>query len=224
MPLSGKLSGEIPRLTYASNRLVMDGDLKVNVFDGGIVIRDLEIDKMFSTVPVLSANIAIDQLNLEELTRTFSFGNITGRLDGKIDALVLQAWQPIQFDAAFYTPIEDDTPHRISRQAVDNLGRLGAGTGSALSQGWLSMIPSYSYGRLGIGCELLNGHCVMSGVKSDADGSFYILTRGGILPPWIDVKGSGRRIKWQTLVDGIEQISHGEFELDIGAPSGKQSQ
>jgi len=223
MPLSGKLSGEIPRLTYAANRLVMDGDLKVNVFDGQVLIRDLEIDKMFSTVPVLSANIAIKELDLEELTRTFSFGNISGRLDGRIDSLVLQAWQPIRFDAAFYTPLDDETPHRISRQAVDNLGRLGAGTGSALSQGWLSLIPSYSYGRLGIGCQLLNGHCVMSGVKSDPAGGFYILTRGGILPPWIDVKGTGRRIKWRTLVDGIAQISHGEFELDIGAPGSKQA-
>ncbi|MGR9089284.1 MAG: hypothetical protein ACU85U_01740, partial [Gammaproteobacteria bacterium] len=216
MPLSGKLAGEIPLLTYTRNRLVLDGDLKVKLFDGQISIRDLAIDKLFSTVPVLSATIAVEQISLEELTRTFSFGNISGRLDGRIDDLILQAWQPIRFDAEFATPPDDPTPHRISRQAVDNLGRLGAGTGSALSQGWLSFIPSYSYGRFGIGCELLNGHCQMSGVASDSDGGFFILTRGGIFPPWIDVKGSGRRIRWQTLVDGIKQISRGNVELDIG--------
>lgn len=217
MPLSGKLSGEIPRLTYASNRLRLDGDLKVKIFDGTITIRDLGIDKLFSTVPVLSASIAVDQISLEELTRTLSFGNITGLLDGRVDDLVLQAWQPIRFDASFATAVEDPTPHRISRQAVDNLGRLGAGTGSALSQGWLSLIPSYSYGRLGIGCQLLNGHCQMTGVAPDDDGGFFILTRGGIFPPWINVKGSGRRINWQTLVDGIKQISRGKVELNIGA-------
>jgi len=218
MPLSGKLSGEIPLLTYAGNHLTMEGDLRVNVFDGRITIGDLSIDKLFSTVPELQANIAVDQLELEELTRTLSFGNITGRIDGRIEDLVLQAWQPIRFDASFATPIDDPTPHRISRQAVDNLGRLGAGTGSALSQGWLSLIPSYSYGRLGIGCQLLNGHCQMRGVEPDASGGFFILTRGGILPPWIDVKGTGRRIRWQTLVDGIKQIARGNIELNIGAP------
>lgn len=219
MPLSGKLSGEIPRLTYSGNRLNIDGDLTFKVFDGAIAIRALKIDKMFSTVPVLSANIAIESLDLESLTRTFSFGNISGHLDGRIDDLVLQAWQPIQFDASFFTPIDDEAPHRISQQAVDNLGRLGAGTGSALSQGWLGLIPSYSYGRLGIACQLQDGHCLMDGVESSSDGAFYILTRGGILPPWIDVKGTGRRIKWKTLVDGIKQISQGDFELDIGAGS-----
>lgn len=223
MPLSGKLSGKIPLLTYAANRLSLDGALTVNLFDGQVSIRDLVIDKLFSTVPVLSATIAIDQISLEELTRTFSFGNISGRLDGRIDDLMLQAWQPIRFDAEFATPPDDPTPHRISQQAVDNLGRLGAGTGSGLSQGWLRFIPSYSYGRLGIGCELLNGHCLMRGVAPDPDGGFFILTRGGIFPPWIDVKGSGRRIRWQTLVDGIKQISRGKVELDIGGTGSRKT-
>lgn len=223
-PLSGKLSGTIPRLTYSSNRLAMEGALQINVFGGQIMLRDLEIDKMFSTVPVLSANMSVENLDLEELTSTFSFGNISGRLAGQIDDLVLQAWRPIQFDASFATPIDDDVKHRISQQAVDNLGRLGAGTGTGLSQGWLGLIPSYSYGRLGIGCKLVSEHCLMRGVKESSDGSFFILTRGGILPPWIDVKGSGRRIKWQTLVDGIKQISEGEFKLDIGVTSGSATQ
>jgi len=217
MPLSGKLSGSIPRLTYSAGHLDMEGALEVNVFDGSIVIRDLKIDEMFSTLPLLSANINIGELALEELTRTFSFGNIAGRLSGEIKDLELQAWRPIAFDASFATPIDDDSPHRISQQAVDNLGLLGAGTGTALSQGWLGLIPSYSYGRLGIACRLINGYCLMSGVEDAPGGGFFILTRGGILPPWIDVKGSGRRIKWQTLVDGIKKISQGNWELNVGS-------
>ena len=217
MPLSGKLSGTIPRLTYSANRLKMDGDLHVNVFDGHVVIRELQIDGLFSTVPVLSANIDINKIALDELTRTFSFGNITGRLDGKISDLELQAWRPIRFDALFSTPIDDDSPHRISRQAVDNLGRLGAGAGSALSQGWLALIPDYSYGRLGLACRLINGYCLMSGIRNASGGDFYILTRGGILPPWIAIKGSGRRISWQTLVDGIQQVARSDWELDNGS-------
>ncbi len=217
MPLSGMLSGTIPRLIYTDNRLEMDGDLHVNIFDGDISIRELQINELFSTVPVLYADVKLDHLDLEELTRTLSFGNITGRVDGKIEELELQAWRPIHFDASISTPLDDDSAHRISRQAVDNLGRLGAGAGSALSQGWLSLIPSYSYGRLGLACRLVNGYCLMSGIEDASDGSFFVLTRGGILPPWIGIKGTGRRIKWSTLVDGIKQISQGNWELDIGS-------
>ena len=217
LPLSGKVSGTIPRLSYEGDHLEMDGDLRVNIFDGEVIIQDLQVDELFSTLPVLAANVRISQLDLEELTRAISFGNISGRVDGKIADLELQAWRPTHFDAAISTPRDDDSPHRISRQAVDNLGRLGAGTGGALSQGWLGLIPSYSYGRLGLSCRLVNGYCLMGGVGDAADGSFSILTRGGILPPWIGIKGSGRRIKWQTLVDGIKQISEGNWELDVGS-------
>ena len=35
----------------------------------------------------------------------------------------------------------------------------------------------------------------MGGVEDASDGSFFILTRGGILPPWIGIKGSGRQNK-----------------------------
>ena len=102
----------------------MDGDLRVNVFDGDVVIRDLQVDKLFSTLPVLTANIILSQLDLTELTRTISFGNISGRVDGKIAELELQAWRPIHFDAVISTPVDDDSKHRISQQAVDNLGRF----------------------------------------------------------------------------------------------------
>lgn len=216
-PLTGQLAGMIPKLTYEHGLVRVDGDLEVKAFDGGVTIRGLEIRDLFSAVPSLHAEVELRGLDLESLTRTFSFGNIQGRLDGSIHGLQLEAWQPVAFDAFFATPPDDVTRHRISRQAVDNLSSLGAGASSPLSQGWLSLIPFYSYGRLGIGCELAEGFCTMQGVAPAANGSFYILTRGGLLPPWIDIKGRGRRIAWQTLVDGIKQIASGEVRFDISA-------
>jgi hypothetical protein len=137
----------------------------------------LQINEMFPTVPMLYADVNLAHLDLQELTRPLSFGNITGRVDGKIAELELQAWRPIHFDASISTPLDDGSPHRISRQAVDNLSRLGAGTGSVLSQGWLSFILSYSYGRLGLACRLVNGDCLMGGIEDASDGSFFVLTR-----------------------------------------------
>ena len=120
------------------------------------------------------------------------------------------------FDARFATRPDDDVRHRISRQAVDNLGRLGAGASSAMSSGWLSLIPAYSYGDLGISCRLRNGYCELGGVREADDGGFYLLTRGGILPPWIDVRGNGRIVPWTTLVDGLRQMTSSEAQVSIG--------
>ncbi|MEM7467962.1 MAG: hypothetical protein AAF387_13895, partial [Pseudomonadota bacterium] len=213
-PLAGKVSATLPRLSFQRNNLAIDGDIEIDVFNGEIHLRDMNIASMFSSVPRLFVNIEAIGLDLATLTSTFSFGNISGTLDGYVKELRLEAWQPLSFDAHFATRENDIVRHRISRQAVDNLGRIGAQT-SVLSSGWLKFIPNYSYGDLGLGCRLERGYCQMSGVSEDEQG-FYVLTQGGLLPPWINIKGQGRLVSWQTLIDGIKQISTGEVAVELG--------
>ena len=217
-PLAGQLSGNLPRLTIAPRRISVDGDLEISVFGGRILLRDLRLIDFLSAVPRLRTEVEVHGLELRQLTGTFSFGSIDGRLDGEIRDLRLEAWQPVSFDAYFANPADDDLPHRISRQAVSNLSKLGGGTGGPLASGWLGLIPSYSYGELGLGCRLINGICHMRGVEALPGGGFRMLTRGGLLPPWIDIRGAGAQIEWQALVDGMRQIAEGEveFEVDVG--------
>ena len=222
-PMSGKVSASIPELSFQRNKLILDGDIEVKLFDGILHGTDLEIGGLFSPVPRLYANVEAKGLNLALLTSTFSFGNISGTLDGYINDLRLEAWQPLSFDAFFGTRENDEVRHRISRQAVDNLGRIGAQT-SALSSGWLRFIPNYSYGQLGLGCRFERGYCTMSGVENAADDGFYVLTQGGIIPPWINIKGRGKLISWQNLIDGIKQISTGEVAFELGADAPQQVQ
>jgi len=217
-PLAGQLSGKLPRLTLARRRISVDGDLEIGVFGGRVVLRDLRLTDFLSAAPRLRTEVEVRGLELSQLTGTFSFGRIDGHLDGAIRDLRLEAWQPVAFDAYFATPADDDLPHRISRQAVSNLSKLGAGTGGPLASGWLSLIPSYSYGELGLGCRLINGVCHLRGVEALPDGGFRLLTRGGLLPPWIEIRGTSAQIEWQALVDGMRRIAGGEveFEVDVG--------
>ncbi len=211
--MHGTVSGRIDGLRYRGGDLRMDGELRVDAFDGHITLRDLRVDDLFGTVPRLQAGARFEGLDLEPLTRAFSFGRITGRLDGYVRDLRLQAWEPVYFEAALATPADDDSPHRISQRAVDNLGVLGGGTGGAVSRGLLRFFDEYSYGRLGISARLYNGWVELGGVQDAADG-FYILTRGGLLPPWIDVKGTGRSIQWSALVEGLKTIARGEVVIE----------
>ncbi len=213
--LAGKVAAVIPKLSFKRNKLQLDGAIEVNMFNGKLQVEHLEIADLFSSVPKLQADIVASGLDLGTLTSRFSFGNISGTLDGYIKSVELEAWQPIAFDAFFATREDDHVRHRISRQAVDNLGRIGAQT-SVLSSGWLKLIPSYSYGQLGLGCRLHRGHCLMSGVEDAGANGFFVLTRGGLLPPWINILGQGRLISWQTLLDGIKQISTGEVAVELG--------
>jgi hypothetical protein len=118
----------------------------------------------------------------------------------------------VYFEAELATPEDDRTRHRISQRAVDNLGLIGGGASAALSGGLLRYFQEYSYGRLGIRCRLYNGVCELGGVKETPDG-FLLLTRGGVLPPWIEVKGAGRSIGWQDLVQGLKRIASERPEI-----------
>jgi hypothetical protein len=82
-----------------------------------------------------------------------------------------------------------------------------------MSRGFIRFFPVYSYGQIGLSCRLNNGICELGGVKETADG-FYLLTKGGLLPPWVEVKGTGRSIPWDDLIGGLKRIAQGELRIE----------
>ncbi len=206
-PLSGKVSGVLPGLSLNQGVLRMDGNLLVRVFDGNILIKDLRLSDIFGVLPVMQADIRLNGMDLNELTRTFSFGKITGRLDGRIAGLRMEAWQPVAFDARFETPAGDESDHIINQRAVDNISNLGgAGIAGALSRSFLGLFEEFGYARLGIGCHLRNGVCRMSGVEPAKQG-YYLVVGSGI--PQINIVGFNNQADWDRLVQQLQQINAG---------------
>ncbi|NQY26599.1 MAG: hypothetical protein HRT92_05415 [Piscirickettsiaceae bacterium] len=211
--LHGQLSGVIPKVHYAEHKIKVDGALKVNLFEGSTIIRDLELETPFGALPQLKANISLKGLNLETLTRTFDFGKITGRLDGKINNLRLANWQPVQFDAVFATPEGDKSRRRISQKAVDNLSQVGGGPTGILQRSVLRFFEDFSYQALGLSCRLRNEVCEMAGV-AEADHGYYIV-KGGGLPPRINVVGYTRRVDWPDLIERLKSVSQNSEPIVI---------
>ncbi|PHS69733.1 MAG: hypothetical protein COB23_05580 [Methylophaga sp.] len=203
--LHGKLSGVIPRVSYADKHIQVDGALLVKLFDGTTIIRDLQLNAPFGALPQLSANVDLTGLDLELLTQTFDFGKITGKLDGTMTNLRLSNWQPVQFDAHFATPDGDRSRRRISQKAVDNLSQIGGGAGGLLSRSFLRFFEDFSYQRLGLSCQLRNEVCEMSGVGETEQG--YYIVKGGGLPPRINVVGYTRRVDWPDLIERLKAVS-----------------
>lgn len=211
--LSGTLSGEFSGLNYVQGDLRMDGELLVRMFDGQVILHDLSVRDLFGRLPVLTADISVAQLDLLQLTDTFAFGKITGKLSGYIRDLRLENWQPVAFDAELSTRGDGDTRHRISQKALNNLSQIGGGLSGALSRGFLRYFDEYSYGELGLSCRLAHGFCQLGGVEQ-YKGGHYLLTRGGLLPPWVEVKLAGTVVAWDTLIDGFRQIAEGEVKVE----------
>jgi len=211
----GTLSGAIPDLQLAQGVVTLGGNIHAEVFDGRIVVRDLSLRDPLGKFPRLQASIDIENLDLEQVTSTFSFGMITGRLSGVIENLSTFGWMPESFDARFYTPPGDRSRHRISQRAVTNLSSIGGGSGggvaAALQGGFLRFFDDFGYDRIGLTCQLANDICTMGGVEPAATG-YYIVKGKGL--PRIDVIGSQKRVAWTRLVRQLGAIMESEIVVE----------
>ena len=201
--MSGQLSGRIPGLDFRNGSLSVAGDITAEVFDGRVTISKLRLADALGNFPRLSGDIVARQLDLDQVTRAFPIGGITGRLDADVLGIELFGWAPVAFDASLYTSPGDRTRHRISQKAVDslaNLGGQGGGVMAALQSSVLRFFDDFGYDRIGLRCQLRNDVCLMNGIEKPG-GGFYIVRGGGL--PRIDVVGSSGRVAWSTLLAQI---------------------
>ncbi len=212
---SGTISGSIPDLQLSHGVVTLGGNLEASVFDGRVIVRDLQLRDPLGKFPRLHASIDVENLDLELVTNTFSFGMITGRLSGQVKDLETFDWMPESFDARFYTPPGDKSKHRISQRAVTNLSSIGGGSGggvtAALQGGFLKFFDSFSYSRLGLSCTLANDVCTMRGVEN-APGGYYIVKGAGL--PRINVVSSQSRVAWTRLVRQLGAIMQSEIVVE----------
>ena len=212
---SGTLSGSIPDLQLSHGVITLGGNLEASVFEGHVVVSDLQLRDPLGKFPRLHASIDVQNLDLELVTNTFSFGMITGRLSGQVKDLETFDWMPESFDAHFYTPPGDKSKHRISQRAVTNLSSIGGGSGggvtAALQGGFLKFFDSFSYDRLGLSCKLANDVCTMRGVEN-APGGYYIVKGSGL--PRINVVSGQSRVAWTRLVRQLGAIMESEIVVE----------
>ncbi len=207
---TGQLSGRIPQAHYADDRLDFDGGLAMQVFGGSIAVSSLAMERPFGVAPTLSADVALDDLDLQSLTGVLGFGEITGTLDGRIGSLRLVDWQPVAFDAELHTDRKRGVRQRISQRAVQDLSSVGdASFVTSLQSQLIGLFDDFGYSRLGISCKLRDEVCTMDGLGSAGQG--FIIVQGSGLPR-LRVIGFNRRVDWPTLVERLAAIGKGDVK------------
>lgn len=192
--IPGTLSGTIPALHWAGDRIELDGGLAINTFGGIVNVAQISLQQPFGASPTMGGDVTFNHLDLGAMTSTFDFGGISGQLDGSIDGLRLVGWSPVAFKASLLAA----NGGRISQRAVNNLNMIGGGSMAGGLQGaMLRLFKSYGYKRIGLGCVLQAGVCHMSGLDNDAGG--YTIVDGSGLPH-LQVVGRQAEIDWPTLV------------------------
>jgi hypothetical protein len=210
--MDGKISASIPQVTYSNGKLSTDGTIALRAFDGTVNIAHLAMQEPLGLAPRLSANLEMRNLDMELLTRTFSFGMITGRLDGDVSGLELSSWQPVKFDASFRSS-PGDYRRKISQRAVENISALGgAGAAAAIQRSVLHFFNEFNYQRIGLSCKLRNGICQMDGVEPAEQG--YVMIKGSGVPA-ITVLGYNRTVSWNELLERVQHIIQGNTKAII---------
>ena len=207
----GNLSGGIPEVELSGDTVELHGGLDLYVFDGYLGVSGLTLERPFGVAPSLRADIHFENFDLEQVTSAFSFGGMSGRLDGKVRGLRLVDWSPVAFDAE----LRSDKGGRMSYKAVDDLTALGGGGGmsSSLQTMALKVFDTFGYRRLGIRCALTAEVCTMGGIEpagaTDSGGDSYTIVEGSGLPR-IQIIGHRRKVAWPTLVERLVEATRGE--------------
>jgi len=209
--MNGTIEGEIPRARFTGDTLRVDGDIEVRAFDGQMLLRKLRLQQLASAAPVLEAELELRGLDLAKVTETFSFGRIRGRLNGDVRDLQLVAWEPNRFQAHFYSPKDDDLPHRISQRAVEDLTELGNGVSGALASPFLRFFKEFSYDRVELKVAQRGDRAEIGGIPH-ANGGYYLVKGTGI--PRIDVIGRNREVAWNDLLARLKSIRTEGIEVE----------
>lgn len=201
--MNGSISGKIPGMKKSGNRIIFDGFLDLKVFDGEMKIKNLSIERLFGIAPVIAADISFDRMNLQQITSTFDFGEITGLVNGEVNGLRITNWKADRLEAQIYSSNNKNVKQTISQRALDNISSIG-GIQGAISRSFLRFFDSFQYKNIGIGCKLRNAICEMSGIQNGLENKIntYKLIEGKGIPS-INIIGFRKFIDWEVFLDRL---------------------
>ncbi len=210
--MQGKVDGQVPMITYANGQLNMDGAMNFNAFKGSVGMSGLRIENPLGTAPKLYANLHMRNIDLGDLTRTFNFGAIEGKLEGEVTDLRLENWKPVYMNAKIQT-MDGNHVKKVSQRAVENITALGGeGTAAALQRTFLRFFKEFNYEKIGLSCELRQDICKMGGVESTPSG--FIIVKGKGIPS-VNVNGYTEYVSWADLLARMKRITDSNAKMIV---------
>ena len=201
---SGTLTGSIPEVQSAGAILKTNGELRAEVFGGRVRISKLEIENPFSALAAIRLDAALANIDLEQLSRTFAFGRISGILEGTVADLMITDGQPARFGADLHS-VDRGREQRISVEALDKITVLSSGrSAGALYGGLAGLFDSFRYSKLGFKAILRNDRLVLRGVETRGDQEYLVV--GSILPPTVNIVSHTQTIGFSELLRRLERI------------------
>ena len=203
---SGQLNGAIPEVESAGQTLRTRGEIQAELFGGHMRLSKLEIENPFSALASIKMSAKLESIQLEQLSKTFAFGRISGILEGTIDDLVITDGQPSQLRADLHSVERSGFDQRISVDALNKITVLSSGQeAGALYGGLAGFFDSFRYSKLGFKATLRNDRLTLRGVESQ--GEKELLVVGSFLPPTVNIVSHTQEIAFSELLRRLERIN-----------------
>jgi hypothetical protein len=204
-PFSGTLTGSIPKVQSTGSLLQTRGEIQAQVFGGRARIGKFEIENPFSSLAAIKLDARVNEIQLEQLSKTFEFGRISGILEGSIDDLVLIDKQPSEFRVDLHSVERPGVEQRISVEAINKITVLSSGqSAGALYGGLAGFFDSFRYSKLGFKATLKNDRLTLRGAETRSDQEFLVV--GTLLPPTVNIISHTQVIAFSELLRRLERI------------------
>jgi hypothetical protein len=216
IPVHGTIDGELETVHFAENSLHSTGQIRAQVFEGEVHISNPGISGVFSSFPLYKANISMNDLNLYQMTKGTSFGEIEGILRGHIHDLEITNGQPQKFELLLETVKTKGVDQDISVRAVDNIARIGGGSSPflGLAGALAGVIKSFPYSKIGIRSSLLNDAFRINGTIKE-NGQEYLVKRGSFSGVNVVNRNPNTWISFKDMVKRIGRIITSETDPEI---------
>ena len=203
---SGTLSGAIPQIRSTRETLRSEGQVHADLFGGQLQIDRMEIENPFSAIPSLKLAARFQDIRLEQVSDTFSFGKISGILDGVVNDLVITDGQPARFQAQAETVERPESSQWINVEALNKITILSSGQDSNVLYGGLAgFFENFRYSKMGFRASLSNDKLILRGVES-RDGKEFLVV-GTLLPPTVNIISHTQEIGFSELLRRLERIT-----------------
>jgi hypothetical protein len=207
-PLKAEISGTLDPIVFEGDSVNCTGELRIEAFDGEIILSDLGASGLFSPAPLLRLSAEVNDLNLAALTTGTAFGRIEGVLRGSVEDLEIVHRQPQSFQLLLETVRKAERPQKISVRAVDSIARIGGARSPFIGAAGLltSFFEQFPYEKIGVRASLKNDMFRVNGTIRRA-GKEYFVRRGGLTGVDIINQNPDNRISFKDMVRRIKRVT-----------------
>ncbi|MBP7147424.1 MAG: hypothetical protein KBD01_07750 [Acidobacteria bacterium] len=206
-PLSGEVDAQFPRIAVTGGTVEVDGGGKVEIFGGEVTLGNISARDIFSRFPRAQFSARFSGIDLEQVTRRFDFGEMTGLVRGSFSNVELFGAVPVSFRGR----VRSERGGTVNVRAVRNIAVLGGSSPTIFDRGLTRLFQRFTYSGLGIEMRLKNDVFRLKGLEHRGDKELFLKGR---LPLPIDVVNGdpGRAVSFRAMLDRFRSLDLSQVE------------